>query len=653
MKTGAAVLLLALTPLLTLAQEGPGRVAYPSLIEGVVQVSDANNPDGRNLTPNQALPPGSRLNLSPGARLELSQGSSTWRAEGPALIELSALDDNSSQTLLRRGKLDVRVRRLEAGERLEIDTPNLAVLVQQAGAYRLDVDPDSGQTRVSVGPGSLVAYGEQGQALSLPAGLQWTFQGRQLSQVGRPAVPRTDNFDLWTQSRQQQEDQSLSARYVPRELIGYQQLDGWGDWQNDPSLGPVWYPQLNNPDWAPYRYGQWQWIEPWGWTWVDDAPWGFAPFHYGRWVVSSRGWGWVPGRYERRPVYSPALVGFIGQPQRGGAGHHRQPGVAWVPLAPGENWRPGTPVGPHNPAAGQGRDRRPDNGYAHQYRPGGMTQQAQSGGHGWSRPSAGANDALPMPKPFIQVQPGGGSSVMPPANNDNGRLPRGPEAQRPSLNPQPAFTPSPPAGQRPQPPGQVTAVPNTAPRSEQERVEREQAQQREQAQRLQLNMGNSALQERQRQEQQQWQQHQLQMQQQQQQLQQQQWQRQQQVEQERQRQEAAQREQVQREQVQREQQMQQQRQQQERQQQERWQQERQQQERLHQQQLMQQQLQQQQQQQFQQQQPPQRQPGFSRDGAPGREGGPSLRPQQVQGPQQGGTPVGPRLTPPSTAPNTQ
>ena len=48
--------------------------------------------------------------------------------------------------------------------------------------------------------------------------------------------------------------------------------------------------------WAPYRYGRWAWVRPWGWTWVDDAPWGFAPFHYGRWVCG-RGerWCWAPG----------------------------------------------------------------------------------------------------------------------------------------------------------------------------------------------------------------------------------------------------------------------------------------------------------------------------------------------------------------------
>jgi hypothetical protein len=39
-------------------------------------------------------------------------------------------------------------------------------------------------------------------------------------------------------------------------------------------------------------------MSPWGWTWVDNAPWGFAPFHYGRWVGAGAlgldpGGGWV------------------------------------------------------------------------------------------------------------------------------------------------------------------------------------------------------------------------------------------------------------------------------------------------------------------------------------------------------------------------
>src|SRR4029453_15692065 len=64
--------------------------------------------------------------------------------------------------------------------------------------------------------------------------------------------------------------------------------------------------------WAPYRSGQWRWVRPWGWTWVDQAPWGYAPFHYGRWVTIGNRWCWWPGGYYARPIWAPALVGFVG-----------------------------------------------------------------------------------------------------------------------------------------------------------------------------------------------------------------------------------------------------------------------------------------------------------------------------------------------------
>ncbi|UUZ51547.1 hypothetical protein LP420_20690 [Massilia sp. B-10] len=64
--------------------------------------------------------------------------------------------------------------------------------------------------------------------------------------------------------------------------------------------------------WVPYRDGRWTYLQPWGWTWVDNAPWGYAPFHYGRWVTVGGRWCWSPGRNVTRAVWSPALVGWVG-----------------------------------------------------------------------------------------------------------------------------------------------------------------------------------------------------------------------------------------------------------------------------------------------------------------------------------------------------
>jgi len=91
-----------------------------------------------------------------------------------------------------------------------------------------------------------------------------------------------------------------------------QKNDPHGQWRRDPVYGAVWLPQAMPADWVPYRHGHWDWIASWGWTWVDDAPWGFAPFHYGRWTMLDEQWAWVPGRLGVRPVYAPALVAFLG-----------------------------------------------------------------------------------------------------------------------------------------------------------------------------------------------------------------------------------------------------------------------------------------------------------------------------------------------------
>jgi len=116
-------------------------------------------------------------------------------------------------------------------------------------------------------------------------------------------------------------------------------LDENGDWSYVAGYGECWHPRAVAVGWAPYRFGHWVYVGPWGWTWVEDEPWGFAPFHYGRWAFANNGWFWVPGPVVVRPVWAPALVAFVG----GGPGFHFSAGVGvgWFPLAPGEVFVPG------------------------------------------------------------------------------------------------------------------------------------------------------------------------------------------------------------------------------------------------------------------------------------------------------------------------
>jgi len=323
----------------------PARVARLNVAEGPVSAAPAGDEEWTDAELNRPLSRGDRLWTDRGSRADVQVGSSSVRMDGQTRLEILALDDQSAQLSLTQGTVYVRVRTLPEGENFEIDTPNLAYRAAYPGDYRIDVDPTRGTTRVTIHSGTGAVYGETGQTQALGGGQQVTFRGRALAQVAAQESPPQDNFDRWAAERNRREDQSVTARRVPRELVGYQHLDTHGQWSRDATYGDVWFPQATPANWAPYRQGRWEWIAPWGWTWIDDAPWGFAPFHYGRWAMIGSRWAWVPGRIGLRPVYAPALTAFVGGNSGGvnwanllGGG---RPAVAWFPLGPGEPWQPG------------------------------------------------------------------------------------------------------------------------------------------------------------------------------------------------------------------------------------------------------------------------------------------------------------------------
>ncbi len=103
----------------------------------------------------------------------------------------------------------------------------------------------------------------------------------------------------------------------------YEELSPYGVWINDPQYGRVWRPDVDQDEFRPYySRGRWE-MTKYGNTWVSDYDWGWAPFHYGRWLHSGRrGWLWVPGTQ-----WGPAWVSW-----RSGGGHY-----GWAPLGPGMN----------------------------------------------------------------------------------------------------------------------------------------------------------------------------------------------------------------------------------------------------------------------------------------------------------------------------
>lgn len=404
------MLAMAAAALPALAQEPPGRVARLNHVEGPVVFSPLGDNEWTDAVLNRPLTRGDRLWADRGSRAELQVGSGALRMDGGTLIGLTAVDDEATQISLTQGSVQARIRELLEAENFELDTPNLAFRAVQAGHYRIDVDQGRGTTRVTVHSGKGLVYGESGQVLALVAGQQAVFRGRGLVPVAEQASASADAFDRWALERERKDELSVSARYLSRNVTGYQQLDAHGDWASDPALGPVWFPRVAGQNWAPYRHGRWDWVAPWGWTWIDDAPWGFAPSHYGRWAQIGSKWAWVPGRLPTRPLYAPALVAFVNS-GNGGVDWSVQaaagrPAAAWFPLAPGEAWRPG-----YQASAGYIRKLNqpipvvdPQGGiYAHQRRAGALTAAA-----GDDRPRAKAQPhrapASPVAAPVVRPQ---------------------------------------------------------------------------------------------------------------------------------------------------------------------------------------------------------------------------------------------------------
>jgi cell division protein FtsN len=338
-------------PAAAAAGDPPDRVARLNYFAGTVTLEPAGLSDWSYAALNRPLTTGDQLWADANARAELHAGSTALRLDQQTALDIVNLSDTSTQLKVTQGTLSAHVRALPAGQNFEIDTPNVALVASGPGLFRVDVAADGSSTTVTLRAGSATLYGDGG-SFQMSAGQQIQFVGTALQQQTGGSAPALDAFDQWIATRDRAEDNSVSAHYVSREIPGYEDLDANGTWRSVPNYGEVWVPTTVTTGWAPYHEGHWAWVAPWGWTWVDDAPWGFAPFHYGRWAYIDRSWAWVPGPVvvTQAPVYAPALVAFVGGGGGGGGGAQWGvdlaiggavgAGVAWFALGPGEPWHP-------------------------------------------------------------------------------------------------------------------------------------------------------------------------------------------------------------------------------------------------------------------------------------------------------------------------
>ena len=360
--TAVAAALLLISPTVwaqSQPADPPARVGRLSAIEGTVQQRTPDDTDWTAANLNYPISTGFALAPQDGGRAEIQVGSISLRVGPASELDVNNLGDRDASLTLAQGELNLRVARFDTGERIEIVTPRGVMEVLAAGEYHIDAGTTESPTRFEVfnGQAELQRDGGNTALASGQAALINTDDARSLTM----AAVEPDALDQWafgrdgrgaappvnTASRLPPAAAAAPAPYgapppyVSPEMTGAADLSAYGDWNTDPQYGAVWHPSGVPADWAPYTYGHWAWVSPWGWTWIDDEPWGFAPFHYGRWAYADDRWGWVPGEFAEAPVYAPALVVFFGGPERHFFYDGYREGIGWCPLGPREVFVPG------------------------------------------------------------------------------------------------------------------------------------------------------------------------------------------------------------------------------------------------------------------------------------------------------------------------
>jgi hypothetical protein len=332
-----------------------GRLAA---VSGTVSTHGAGQTEWTPATLNTPVTNGDSFWTQPQSSATIEVGADRFVLNETTELDIASLDQSQFIGSAAQGEIYLALPELPQGQSFTINTPRGGVQISATGQYDIVAGDSATPTTVTVISGGATVTGA-GVNLTVGVNQEATITGTDhlVGVVGTVAPTPFLQAQLKLQTMPE-----LPNGCPPevRNMTGGTDLVHYGSFQSTPQYGQVWYPNNVPNDWAPYRAGRWSYVGPWGWTWVDSQPWGFAPFHYGRWVSYGGRWGWVAGApgitvgVGAYPVYAPALVGFVGIGGAalvgasinfgvgfGGVGFgFGGGGIGWVPLGFGEPFRP-------------------------------------------------------------------------------------------------------------------------------------------------------------------------------------------------------------------------------------------------------------------------------------------------------------------------
>lgn len=299
------------------------RVARISVLKGDAQIRRQGTSEWENATVNLPLAEGDEILAENKARIEVQLDSKNYLRIGEnSRVIMTTLRDEGVAVSLVSGDALLRIGAFDENKNFfEVDAPNTTVAVKAAGSYLINSgNGTSDDVRLSVGDGGEARiYSDQsGFTVRNGRGAVLYLVGNRAGEWETLAADFSDSLSKWSEDRDDSIAKKLKnayfGKYYDYDQYGAEDLSDYGDWINTPQYGYVWRPYNNVTsyyrDWSPYRYGHWRWFPPYGWTWVNDEPWGWATYHHGRWIYLSGGWYWSPYASYRwsRSWWQPAFV---------------------------------------------------------------------------------------------------------------------------------------------------------------------------------------------------------------------------------------------------------------------------------------------------------------------------------------------------------
>ncbi|MEP7069232.1 MAG: FecR domain-containing protein, partial [Usitatibacter sp.] len=181
------------------AQEPPGRVARLAFTQGSVSVYQDPELGWDKAYVNTPITSENSIWTDRGSRAGLRVGGIAIHLDETTQLDVSLLDYRELDASIERGSANIRVRYKQPDGRITLSTPNARFTIRADGRYRIEVDPERDESRLTVFAGD-ARMDSRGGGLRVAAGTTVrVFGGPSSSYVTERA--RSDAFDRWADAR--------------------------------------------------------------------------------------------------------------------------------------------------------------------------------------------------------------------------------------------------------------------------------------------------------------------------------------------------------------------------------------------------------------------------------------------------------------------